>query len=196
LPRTFSMRDVCRSLWALLSDREQVAAALRLLCDLDWLAVFLRYRRATGNRLPGQLERAVPMSYLERLKANFPEKALPKVVPKVLKDPSVTFGTDQGEPVSEIEAPQGDATVRHPNLSGVSPEFTARLSAEDVNDIAAGDIPVKTVQAFEAAGYSQGGRGPQGVLRRARRHSRIRRRPTEARGRGGGHADHGDLCPE
>ena len=50
LPRTFSTRDVWRPGWALLSDREQVADALRLLCDFDWLATSSRDtegRRAT-----------------------------------------------------------------------------------------------------------------------------------------------------
>jgi len=35
------------------------------------------------------------------------------------------------------------------NLPGVSPDFAARLSSEDLNDIAAGDISIETVQAFE-----------------------------------------------
>lgn len=43
------------------------------------------------------------------------------------------------------------AALAHPNLPGVSPELVARLSAEDLADTAAGDIPVKTVQAFEQA---------------------------------------------
>ncbi|HLF95584.1 MAG TPA: YfjI family protein, partial [Methylococcaceae bacterium] len=42
LARTFSSRDVWRPGWALLSDREQVADALRLLVELDWLAVSKR----------------------------------------------------------------------------------------------------------------------------------------------------------
>lgn len=37
LPATFSSRDVWRPGWALLSDREQVADALRLLIDYGWL---------------------------------------------------------------------------------------------------------------------------------------------------------------
>jgi putative DNA primase/helicase len=37
LPATFSSRDVWRPGWALLSDREQVADALRLLVDYGWL---------------------------------------------------------------------------------------------------------------------------------------------------------------
>lgn len=40
---------------------------------------------------------------------------------------------------------------------GISPEFTARLSAEDLNDIAAGDILLGTVQAFEAAAVTREG---------------------------------------
>ncbi|MGH8569977.1 MAG: DUF3987 domain-containing protein, partial [Gammaproteobacteria bacterium] len=42
LTSPFSTRDVWRPGWALLSDREQVADALRLLCDLDWMAVSSR----------------------------------------------------------------------------------------------------------------------------------------------------------
>lgn len=37
LPREFSSREVWRPGWAMLSDREQVADALRLLVDFDWL---------------------------------------------------------------------------------------------------------------------------------------------------------------
>jgi hypothetical protein len=47
LARTFSSRDVWRPGWANLSDREQVADALRLLVDMDWLAV---YQAETGGR--------------------------------------------------------------------------------------------------------------------------------------------------
>jgi hypothetical protein len=43
------------------------------------------------------------------------------------------------------------AALAHPGLPGVSPEFAARLSAEDLGDIAAGDIPQGTVHAFEPA---------------------------------------------
>jgi hypothetical protein len=43
------------------------------------------------------------------------------------------------------------AALAHPDLSGVSPEFAARRSAEDLEDIAAGEIPLETVHAFEAA---------------------------------------------
>lgn len=39
LSRSFSSRDVWRPGWAMLSDREQVADALRLLIDLDWLGM-------------------------------------------------------------------------------------------------------------------------------------------------------------
>lgn len=38
LPRTFAARDIYRRGWAHLSEREHVQDALRLLCDLDWLA--------------------------------------------------------------------------------------------------------------------------------------------------------------
>jgi len=38
LKREFSSRDVWRPGWAMLSDRDQVADALRLLVDFDWLA--------------------------------------------------------------------------------------------------------------------------------------------------------------
>ena len=39
LPKCFGSRDVWRPGWAHLSDREQVADALQLLVDLDWLSV-------------------------------------------------------------------------------------------------------------------------------------------------------------
>jgi hypothetical protein len=47
------------------------------------------------------------------------------------------------------------AAFAHPPLSGISPEFAARLSAEDRADIAAGDIPVEQVQAFEVAAIAR-----------------------------------------
>jgi hypothetical protein len=47
------------------------------------------------------------------------------------------------------------AALAHPDLPGVSPEFAARLSAEDLGDIAAGDIPVGTVQAIEGAAIAR-----------------------------------------
>jgi putative DNA primase/helicase len=47
LLRTFSSWQVWRPGWAMLSDRDQVAAALRLLVDLGWLSMS---RRDTGGR--------------------------------------------------------------------------------------------------------------------------------------------------
>lgn len=47
LPRTFGSKDVWRKGWAMLSDREQVADALQLLVDLDWLSVT---RQETAGR--------------------------------------------------------------------------------------------------------------------------------------------------
>lgn len=41
------------------------------------------------------------------------------------------------------------------DLSGVSPEFAARLSAEDLEDIAVGDILLGTIQAFEQAAIAR-----------------------------------------
>ncbi|OQX07273.1 MAG: hypothetical protein BWK76_25095 [Desulfobulbaceae bacterium A2] len=48
LPRQFSSRDVWRPGWSLLSDREQVQDALRLLVDLEWLRE--NRRTDTGGR--------------------------------------------------------------------------------------------------------------------------------------------------
>jgi hypothetical protein len=45
--------------------------------------------------------------------------------------------------------------LAHPDLSGVPSEFAARLSPEDLDDIAAGDIPLGTVQAFEQAAIAR-----------------------------------------
>jgi len=56
LPRAFSSRDVWRPGWAMLSDREQVADALGLLVELDWLAVS---KRETPGR-PGTVYEANP----------------------------------------------------------------------------------------------------------------------------------------
>jgi len=47
LAKAFSSRDVWRPGWAMLSDREQVADALRLLVELDWLGMT---RQETGGR--------------------------------------------------------------------------------------------------------------------------------------------------
>jgi hypothetical protein len=54
-------------------------------------------------------------------------------------------------PVLREHKPAILAALAHPSLPGVSSEFAARLSAEDLGDIAAGDIPQGTVHAFEAA---------------------------------------------
>ena len=45
-------------------------------------------------------------------------------------------------PALKAHKPAILVALAHPNLSGVSPEFAARLSAEDLDDTAAGDIPV------------------------------------------------------
>jgi hypothetical protein len=47
------------------------------------------------------------------------------------------------------------AALASPSLSGTTPEFAARLSAEDLEDIAASDIPLGTVQAFEQAAIAR-----------------------------------------
>ncbi|MBL1264522.1 YfjI family protein [Candidatus Methylomicrobium oryzae] len=47
LAKSFSSRDVWRPGWAMLSDREQVADALRLLVELDWIS---ETRKETGGR--------------------------------------------------------------------------------------------------------------------------------------------------
>ncbi|MDO9225634.1 MAG: DUF3987 domain-containing protein [Pseudomonadota bacterium] len=59
LARTFSSRDVWRPGWAMLSDREQVADALSLLVELDWLAAS---RSDTGGR-PGTVYEANPRGF-------------------------------------------------------------------------------------------------------------------------------------
>ncbi|MGH8584637.1 MAG: hypothetical protein ACREWE_00080 [Gammaproteobacteria bacterium] len=48
-------------------------------------------------------------------------------------------------------APLENATRDTPTRRAHAREFAPRLSAEDLNDIAAGDIPLGTVQAFEQA---------------------------------------------
>ena len=63
------------------------------------------------------------------------------VVARVRPDP---------EPVAEEAAE--DLCV---NLSGVSTEFAVRLSPEDLDDIAVGDIPLGTVQGFEQAAIAR-----------------------------------------
>jgi hypothetical protein len=50
------------------------------------------------------------------------------------------------------------------DLPGVSPEFAARLSAEDRADIAAGDISVDQVQAFETAAIAREARDLRVIL--------------------------------
>jgi len=47
------------------------------------------------------------------------------------------------------------AALAADTLPGVSPEFAARLSTDDLNDIAAGDIPLVTVQAYEEAAITR-----------------------------------------
>ena len=48
LKREFSSREVWRPGWAMLSERDQVADALRLLVDFDWLA--MTTKTDTGGR--------------------------------------------------------------------------------------------------------------------------------------------------
>jgi len=56
-----------------------------------------------------------------------------------------------GNEINEIH----EIRSAHPNLPGVSPEFAARLSAEDLADIEAGDISVELVRAFEQAAIAR-----------------------------------------
>jgi len=56
------------------------------------------------------------------------------------------------------------AAIAEPDLSGVSPEFAARLSAEDLEDIAAGDILRGTVRAFEEAAIAREAGGLRGFF--------------------------------
>ncbi|MGH8573668.1 MAG: hypothetical protein ACREX8_14010, partial [Gammaproteobacteria bacterium] len=58
-------------------------------------------------------------------------------------------------PKPEAGTEEGAAEGLRLNLLGVSPEFAARLSPEDLNDIATGDIPIETVQAFEQAAIAR-----------------------------------------
>jgi hypothetical protein len=44
---------------------------------------------------------------------------------------------------------------RTPTCRACPPEFAARLSVEDLGDIASGDIPLGTVQAFEQAAITR-----------------------------------------
>jgi hypothetical protein len=55
----------------------------------------------------------------------------------------------------KADKPDIIAALTHPDLSGVSPEFTDRLFAEDREDIKAGDIPLGTVHAFEQAAIAR-----------------------------------------
>jgi len=60
LPREFSSREVWRPGWAQLSDRDQVADALRLLVDYDWLATTTK--TDTGGR-PATIYTANPRGF-------------------------------------------------------------------------------------------------------------------------------------
>lgn len=68
------------------------------------------------------------------------------------------------------------AALAHPNLSGVSPEFAARLSPEDLADIAAGDILPATVQAFEQAVIAREAEDLREFFEERSRHPAVRRR--------------------
>jgi hypothetical protein len=73
------------------------------------------------------------------------------------KAPAMTAEADDLLDTPKAHKPDILAAPAHPNVSGVSPEFVARLSAEDLADIAGGDIPLATVQALEqAAGTREG----------------------------------------
>jgi proteasome lid subunit RPN8/RPN11 len=71
------------------------------------------------------------------------------------KAPAMTAEADDLLDTPKAHKPDILAAPAHPNVSGVSPEFVARLSAEDLENIAAGDIPVGTVQAFEQAAIAR-----------------------------------------
>ena len=62
---------------------------------------------------------------------------------------------DRWLPILKEHKPELLIALARPNLSGISPEFAARLSAEDLEDIATGDIPLDTVQAFEQAAIAR-----------------------------------------
>jgi TubC N-terminal docking domain len=74
---------------------------------------------------------------------------------------ALAYDAPKGVMTSELAAalkadkPAILAALAHPDLPGVSPDLAARLSAEDLEDIAAGDIPMGTVQAFEAAAVAR-----------------------------------------
>jgi hypothetical protein len=93
-----------------------------------------------------------PLEHLEhqRTREVFQEKPLQNKpgTPDTPRTPEI----QQGWP--DISKPD-PAALAHPLMPGVSAEFAARLSAEDLDDIKAGDIPVKTVQAFEAAAIAR-----------------------------------------
>ena len=58
-------------------------------------------------------------------------------------------------PPTVIEDSDIPLAPARPNLPGVSPEFAARLSAEDLEDIASGDMSVELVRAFEQAAIAR-----------------------------------------
>jgi hypothetical protein len=94
--------------------------------------------------------------YLDRLKDKFPENCPTEVLTKPTEAPfvsSVSTRVGQNKPVEALRVSAG--IPQKPDLPGVSPEFAARLSAEDLEDIAAGDIPLGTLQAFESAAVTR-----------------------------------------
>lgn len=86
--------------------------------------------KTDGADLALTAEHPLPADLLDRLKANKPE-------------------------ILAVLASQAEAEDLRRNLSGISLEFAARLSAEDLGDIATGDIPIGTVQAFEQAAIAR-----------------------------------------
>jgi hypothetical protein len=98
------------------------------------------------NQIPATPKEVQPLEHLEH-------QGTPRCVPgNPLQNKPGTPEIQQGWP--DISKPDLAALV-HPDLSGVSPVFAARLSAEDLEDIAAGDIPLGTVQVFEEAAIAR-----------------------------------------
>ena len=122
---------------SLLSDREQVADALRLLCDLDWLAVSSRDtggRRATVYQVNPRGARA--MSYLDRLKAQFLEKVSTLPTAKTAKSPYDSFDSAQGRHFLETEAAlsAGVATPRNLGSDGTPLSAAALAIQRETSD--------------------------------------------------------------
>jgi hypothetical protein len=88
------------------------------------------------------------------------------------------------------------AALAQANPPGISPEFAARLSPEDLADIASGDLAPETVQQYEQAAVAREAENLREFFEERTAIPEHDAGLPRAGGRTGGRPDHGDPGPE